>query len=339
MATIRDLADYTGFSVTTISRVLNNDPTMSVPDVTREKILEAASALHYKTTGSKKQKPVQRPLHIALVEMLSKAEQLHDPYYLYLRESAVKCCMERGHNVSFIFEKNGRYQRLGDTELDGIVAVGIFSEEQIQQLQCLCPRIVFLDSAPDELRFDSVVLNFQLGVQLAVDYLIECGHRHIGFLGPSNKLDQRKRNAPEARLGYFADYMQRLGLYDEALVLDTQQTPAQTREAVIRWSEETHPTPAAFLAYNEETAITAVSALRERGLRVPEDISIVSINDTPLSILIEPPLTSINTHMDITSEAALDLLTARISAPDRLPRKIVIPMTLTERSSVAQIGQ
>lgn len=63
-------------------------------------------------------------------------------------------------------------------------------------------------------------------------------------------------------------------------------------------------------------------------------MSILSINDTPLSILIEPPLTSINTHMDAMAEAALRLLLARISAPDRLPRKVVIPMTLTERSSV-----
>lgn len=334
MATIRDLASYTGFSVTTISRVLNNDPTMNVPDSTREKILEAASALHYKTTGSKKQPPAVRPLHIALVEMLSKREQLQDPYYLYLKECAVKLCMEQGHNVSFIYEKDGKYQKLGDTALDGILAVGIFSEEQIDELQAICPKIVFLDSAPDELKFDAVVLNFHLGVQLAVDHLIQCGHRHIGFLGPSYKLDQRKRTAPEARLGYFAAYMKTLGLYDETLVLDTGASPDETRAALLRWCAGSRQMPAAFLAYNEETAITAVSALREGGLRVPEDVSIISINDTPLSILIEPPLTSVNTHMDAMAEAALSLLVARMAAPDRLPRKVVIPMTLTERSSV-----
>lgn len=334
MATIRDLASYTGFSVTTISRVLNNDPTMSVPDSTREKILEAASALHYKTTGSKKQPPAARPLHIAVVEMLSKQEQLHDPYYLYLKECAVKTCMERGHNVSFIYEKDGQYQKLNNSAPDGILAVGIFSEGQIEQLQSICPKIVFLDSAPDELKFDAVVLNLQLGVHLAVDHLVQCGHRHVGFLGPSYKLDQRKRNAPEARLGYFTEYVKHLGLYDERMILDTKLTPTQTREAVLAWSAGEHPSPSAFLAYNEETAITAVSALRECGLRVPEDVSVISINDTPLSILIDPPLTSLNTHMDVMAETALDLLSARISGPDRLPRKIVIPMTLTERRSV-----
>lgn len=79
MATIRDLAKHTGFSVTTISRVLNNDPTLNVTDNTRVSILEAADELHYslpKTRHSHK----HRLVHIAIVEMMSLKEQLADPY-------------------------------------------------------------------------------------------------------------------------------------------------------------------------------------------------------------------------------------------------------------------
>lgn len=83
MATIRDLAKHTGFSVTTISRVLNNDPTLNVTDNTRVSILEAADELHY-TLPKTRRSHKNRLVHIAIVEMMSLKEQLADPYYLYL---------------------------------------------------------------------------------------------------------------------------------------------------------------------------------------------------------------------------------------------------------------
>ena len=208
MATIRDLAKHTGFSVTTISRVLNNDPTLNVTDNTRVSILEAADELHYtlpKTRRSNK----NRLVHIAIVEMMSLKEQLADPYYLYLKNYVVRNCMEHDCNVSYLFEQSGKYQTLEKTPLDGILAIGIFSDQQIAQLLDISPNIVFVDSSPDERRFDSVVLNFRLGVEQALDYLLYKGHRKIGFLGPAYKLDQKKRPALEARRQYFIDYMKK----------------------------------------------------------------------------------------------------------------------------------
>lgn len=224
MATIRDLAKHTGFSVTTISRVLNNDPTLNVTDNTRVSILEAADELHY-TLPKTRRSHKNRLVHIAIVEMMSLKEQLADPYYLYLKNYVVRNCMEHDCNVSYLFEQSGKYQTLEKTPLDGILAIGIFSDQQIAQLLDISPNIVFVDSSPDERRFDSVVLNFRLGVEQALDYLLYKGHRKIGFLGPAYKLDQKKRPALEARRQYFIDYMKNAGLYDEHLIIDTAFLP------------------------------------------------------------------------------------------------------------------
>ena len=167
MATIRDLAKHTGFSVTTISRVLNNDPTLNVTDNTRVSILEAADELHY-TLPKTRRSHKNRLVHIAIVEMMSLKEQLADPYYLYLKNYVVRNCMEHDCNVSYLFEQSGKYQTLEKTPLDGILAIGIFSDQQIAQLLDISPNIVFVDSSPDERRFDSVVLNFRLGVEQAL---------------------------------------------------------------------------------------------------------------------------------------------------------------------------
>lgn len=194
--------------------------------------------------------------------------------------------------VSYLSDLNKNFWRSDKKTLDGILAIGIFSEEQIEQMTKISENIVFVDSSPDEQRFDSVVLN----------------------------------------------YMSELGCYEEEWMIDTQYTPEENREQVKKWLQSEKQRPSAFLAYNEGTAITAVSVFKEQGIRIPEDISIVSFNDTPLSILIEPPLTSINVHMESMGREAVRLLTERIRQPKYLPHKIVLPLTLTERSSVIEYG-
>ena len=333
MATIRDLANHTGFSVTTISRVLNNDPTMKVTDNTRVIILEAAAELNY-TSSKPRQSYKKHAAHILVAEMMTREEQISDPYYLYLKNYVVQSCMDQGYRVSYLAEKDENYWISEEETPDGILAIGIFSENQIMQMRDISKNIVFVDSSPDELQFDSVVLNFKLGVRQALDYLMEYGHRRIGFLGPTYKLDQRKRPAPEVRRKYFKEYMSEIGHYDECWMIDTMLTLEETRKQVKKWLETGKQRPTAFLAYNEQTAITAASVFKEAGIRVPEDISIISFNDTPLSILIEPPLTSVNVHLKSMGKEAVRLLKMRIEEPKRLPYKIVMPLTLTERSSV-----
>lgn len=212
-----------------------------------------------------------------------------------------------------------------------------FSDQQIAQLLEISPNIVFVDSSPDERRFDSVVLNFRLGVEQALDYLLYKGHRKIGFLGPAYKLDQKKRPALEARRQYFIDYMKNAGLYDEHLIIDTGLSAKDGSAQIRKWLEQKDHIPTALLAYNEESAITAVSNLREVGLRIPEDVSVISFNDTPLSILTEPPLTSVTAHLEVMGEMAVKMLLDRLDDPQHLPYKIVLPPTLAVRDSVVDI--
>ena len=104
------------------------------------------------------------------------------------------------------------------------------------------------------------------------------------------------------------------------------------------WSEEQRPT--AFITVNEECAIGAVHVLREMKLKIPEDVSIISFNDTVMSSVIEPRLTSISAHLEYMAAAAVQLVTQRIATPTHkaervYPQKIVIPPELIERDSTA----
>lgn len=338
MATQRELAEYTGYSIATISRVLNEDPTMSVSESTRSAILEAAGHLHYKAAPRRSKSVPSSTLRLAIAEMLSPVEQLSDPYYLYLKNYAEQRCRDIGCSVTHLVKQQEEYHLDYNEKINGILAIGIFTEAQVLQLSQLSPNLVFLDSSPDETSFDSVVLNFRLGIEQALDYLISQGHTRIAFLGPNNKLDHLKRPAPEARRRHFISYMQEKALFEPSLLLDTQMTAPDARRVLSVLISEGAPLPTAILASNEEVAIGAVSAAREAGLSVPHDLSVISFNDTALSALTDPPLTSVSTHVELMSSAAVELLIRRCTGIDTLPLKVVVPTTLTVRESVKALA-
>lgn len=339
LATLKELSDRTGYSPATISRILTADPSLAVTPEARQRVLEEAGRLNYAATKSRRGRTPKRLLRVGVAEMLTPAQRLEDPYYLYLRDGVEHACADS--RFAFLpMERQGDKFGLPEREVvDGIVAVGIFTPEEIEGLYALCPILVFLDSSPDESRSDSVVLNYRLGITQALDYLAELGHIDIGFVGPAWKLDDWKRPAPEERRRLFLELMARRGRETPTLV----EAPMDAREsarAVAELLRSGMPLPTALLCANEENAIGVSRALREGGLRIPEDISLISFNDTPLSQLIEPPLTSVSTHVGEMARTAVRLLAQRVSASGKraartLPQKVIVPATLVLRESTA----
>lgn len=341
MATLKELSDRTGYSPATISRILTGDPLLSVSDEARKRVLEEAGRLDYAATRSRRGRAPKSLLHVGVAEMLTPEQQLADPYYLYLRNFLEQACSERKY--AFHPLKRQGEEHFAPTEgatLDGIVAIGIFTPAQQEDLAALHPNLVFLDSSPDEARFDSVVLNYSLGIRLALNHLLSLGHTRIGFIGPAEKLGDCKEPAPEVRRSCFVSLMEERELLDRALLVEAPMDSRATAAAVSGFLDRCTLPPTAFLAANEENAMGAVRALAARGLSVPGDVSLVSFNDTPLSQLMTPPLTSVSTHADEMARTAVGLLGERTAAvagrPVRtLPQKVVVPPTLAVRESTA----
>lgn len=337
MATLKELAAYSGYSVATVSRILNNDPTMAASEETRKRVLEAAGALGYKK--SRKSRSC-KSMRLGLSEMLTPAEQLDDPYYLYLKNFVAQECLEHKIDLIPLQQQGEGFAQLLPAALDGIIAIGIFTAAQIESLHGLSDNIVFLDSSPDEARSDSVVINYRLGIEQALDHLFALGHRQIGFIGPSTKLDDWKRPAPELRRQLFIHFMSERNAYDSRYLIDVPTNAAETAAAIKKHLQEGGPMPTAFLTANEENAFGTVRALKAAGLQVPQDISIISFNDTPVSELFEPPLTSISPHVQEMSRMAVQLAVERVPRAGfqrELPVKLIIPPSLVLRGSVERL--
>ena len=212
MATLRELAERTGYSAATISRILSGDPALSVSMEARRKVLEEAGRLNYTATRSRRGRAPKGVLRVGIAEMLTPAQQLEDPFYLYLSGFVRQGCLDRKYTAVPLESRGEGFLPPEGEPLDGMIAIGKFRPGQIEAMEALCPQIVFLNSSPLESRFDSVVLNFSLGISMALEHLAELGHRSVGFIGPEWKLDDLGRRAPEVRRQLFSQQLEARGL-------------------------------------------------------------------------------------------------------------------------------
>jgi len=339
MATLKELADRTGYSPATISRILNGDPTLSVTPDARRKVLEEAGRLNYTATRSRRGRAPKAALHLGVAEMLTPVQQLDDPYYLYLSSFIHQGCLDKKYTC-ITLERRGELFLPPDKErLDGIIAIGLFTPAQIESLAAITPNVVFLDSSPFESRFDSVVLGYELGISLALEHLSELNHRQLGFIGPTFKLDDRRQKAPEVRRQLFLRLAEQQN-FPAPVLLDCPMDAESATRTVTEFLAHNSEIPSAFLCANEEIAIGALQGLRAANYSVPDQVSVVSFNDTPKSALVDPPLTSVSTHVEEMARTALRMVSERAVPADKppvrtLPLKIVVPPSLVVRNSTA----
>lgn len=338
MATLKELSQRTGYSTATISRVLNGDQTLSVTEEVRRRILEEAGKTNYNETRSRRGRTPKSVLRVGVAEMLTPAQQLNDPYYLYLGNYVKQGCLDKKYACINLESRGESFVLPRGEKLDGIVAIGLFSTAQIESLTNLNPNIVFVDSSPFESRFDSVVLGYELGISLALEHLEALKHKKIGFVGPVYKYNDRRQNALEVRRQLFIKLMESRDGFDPNLMLDCTMDIDSTVAAWKEYLKAGKPLPSAVVCANEENAMGTLKCLQQEGYSVPKDISVVSFNDTPRSALVSPSLTSVSINTQEMANTALRMLAERVSVSGKppirsLPLKVIVPPTLVVRES------
>lgn len=343
MATLRELSEITGYSIATISRVLNGDETLKVTENTRSMILEAAGKADYPSKQNiNKKNGSGVHLKLGIVEMVTTQESEKDPYYLYVKNNVEQCCFANGMET-FVMqydENEGIYRSAASRELDGILAIGQFREEQIVAIEKCTSRIVFLESAPFPEKYCSVMPDYEVGIRQGVDYLIAQGHRKIVFVGPEFSTDSTCQQAPELRRKFFADYMKRQGKEAEGILLDAEWQGDDVAEQIMQYVkdfQESGERPTAFFTYNETTALGVFRALQIMGYQVPDDFSILSYNDTALATMMQPKLSGIHINIEEMVKHAVWLMERMATGEGEIPLRISVPATLVVRESVRSV--
>lgn len=307
MATIKDIAKKAGVSIATVSRVLNYDATLSVSDETKKRIFEVAEELDYKKKTSRKQASGK----MALVHWYSEKEELADLYYMSIRLGVENRCQEHGIQVIRCFQDH--YEDLKQEELQGLIAIGKFSSKQVKELQSVCNNIVFVDSSPDEDRFDSVVIDFEKATEKVLTHLLEKGHQQIGYIGGREIFKDQTSIIEDPRERAFTHYLTEKGLFEESFLYTgsfSVDDGYSLMKKAIRECKENLPT--AFFAGSDSLAIGALKALLEEGISVPERVNLIGVNDISVSKYIFPALSTVKVHTELMGETAVDTLLERI---------------------------
>lgn len=329
MATIKDIAKEAGVSIATVSRVLNYDDTLSVAESTKQRIFQTAEALNY-TKHAKRKQAVQA---LTIVYWYTEQEELEDLYYLSIRLGIEKRCDELGIRPRRLLLEEFLDQETDEGE--PVIAVGKFSPAQAERLQHVSTQLVFVDSNPDEETFDAVMADFQRVTEKVLSYLRELGHTRIGYLGGRESYPSETATIPDPREETFRRLMAekdggaspwiRTGRFT------VQDGYELTKNELAAEAAETRPT-ALFVA-NDTMAVGCLRALHEAQIKVPDDISVASVNDVSVAKFVYPPLTSVKVYTEVMGETAVDLLLERLDGRRTVPKTVLVATELQKRES------
>jgi LacI family transcriptional regulator len=297
--TIREVASRAGVSIATVSRVFNNsDP---VEEGTRARVKKAASELRYIPNVLGRSLSMRRTDSIGLL--------LPDLFGEFFSE-VIRGCDQTAQKNSFHLlvssSHNNRQEieaalRMMRGRVDGLIIMSphIDASTLNENLPRTLP-VVLLNCHVDGNAFDSINIDNRGGVCQMVKHLLSHGHTRIGILkGTEHNID-----AAERLRGYRDAIAE-----GSAVVSPDLEVPGEFSEAsgydAARTLLSRNPRPTAIVASNDSMAIGALSAIRESGLRVPEDIALVGFDDIPVAAYITPSLTTVNVDIDGLGVAAI----------------------------------
>lgn len=333
MATLKDIAALAGVSPSTVSRVLQEDATLSVTEQTRERIRQAAQELGYVKPQRKNiQKNVSdesRKYCVGIAQMALQ-ETSEEWYYMVLKNAVEQACFARNLETVPLFFAEGQSAKEIGRELDGIIAIGVFPDHVIQELRAYTENIVFLGNDPDDSKYYSVLPHHTLSIELALNHLFGQGHRRIAFIGSKNK---KEAALFEMQIFAFLHTMACKG--EVGSVVEYGGEPEEMKETLKDMCSRINPT--ALLLGAGVSAGAVIYTLREMGVAIPADMSVVSCTMTRQQDCYCIPLTAVQIMRQEMAEAALFWL-EQMWAGDKYPKKALVPSQLEDRGSVLPLS-
>ena len=305
MATIKEIAEIVGVSSAAVSRVLNYDEGISVSEETREAIFATAEKIGYK-------KKVIYPKieNVALLYFTDNEDELEDVFYRGVREEVIKQAKKMNIRLQIYDRRDG--MSVIPRDLNAFIAVGWLTRKEINQLYKICPRGVFIGTSPDEKLFDAVRPNMDSFVTQMVDYFVEKGHKKIGFIGGSDRNIDTGKPSMDIREWSFRQSVAYYHCLEEEYILISEKFTVDEGYRMGKELLKKSSLRTALCIASDTLAVGVLQALNEKGIQVPEQMALFSINDVNIAKYLSPPLTTIHIDIPCICETALDLLRNRV---------------------------
>lgn len=328
---IRKISEITGFSPATVSNALNHKKGVNAE--TAEKIIQTAKELGYNEES--------RISRIKFVIFKKYGDIVEDtPFFTQMIAGVEQECRASGMEL-LICNLDRRLDNYDEllTEIcedrsAGIILLGTeLEDEDIGLIRRLPSPYVVIDYWKEDMSFDALLINNGDSARLATEYLIENGHRRIGYLKGSFRIKPFR-----SRYSGYKVAMDKAGIpVEEKYTVELSPLMDRAYQDMKEWLSKKPELPTAFFADDDIIALAAMKAMWESGIRIPEDISLVGFDDLSYCAIANPPLTTLRVPKQEMGRTAVRRLRNMIQDADDLHLKMQVCTEFVERQSVRRL--
>ncbi len=337
MATLKDIAKIAGVNVSTVSKALRGSS--DINKQTMENIREIADELGYKyviqsNNAEKSQQDNLKTIGIICPEITSS-------YYSEIVNMITKEMRKKGYYciigfTDFDTKNEGQYlEGLLNSNVKGIIYITESLEigntlSLIKNSDNSIPLVVIAQNS-DTKEYDCIRIDDKYGIKLSIEHLLEQGHTDIGYIGDE---------LSNARLEAFIEILQTNSLkVNKKWIRVSEERFEKCGYDLMTDMLKEGDLPTAILGAYDNIAIGAIKAISDSGRRVPEDISILGIDNISVTAYYNPEITSVAGPAEEMARIAVKLLFRKIESPDyKVIQNVVLPPTLVVRKSVKNLA-
>ncbi|UOQ86827.1 LacI family DNA-binding transcriptional regulator [Gracilibacillus salinarum] len=337
--TIKDVAKKAGVAASTVSRVLSDSPKIS--EKTKNRVRSVMEELGYHLNENARNLVQQSTKTIGIVMKNSASESLHDPFFPEVLRGISAYCNKQDYSISITTGESEEaifkdvVKMVKGKKVDGLIVSYSKKDDQvISYLQEADIPFVVVGKPfgrPNEILYvdnDNV-----LAAKEATEHLITLGHREIGFISGNKEFE-----VTDARLHGYQDALRNHQLNERADFIKNPASPEVVRESMQELMQ-LPTTPTALVVTDDLFAMHILFVLRELAIQVPEEMSVISFNNTIFSRFSNPPLTSVDTQIYQLGFEAARCLIDEIKEPSVVKRSVIIPTFIEERESSISSSQ
>ncbi|OEE39915.1 substrate-binding domain-containing protein [Vibrio ordalii] len=335
MATMKDIARLAGVSTSTVSHVINKSRYVS--DEIAERVNKAAQDLNYAPSALARSLKMNRTRTIGMLVTTST-----NPFFGEVVKGVERSCYHKGYNL-ILCNTEGDSQRMQ-------ASINTLLQKRVDGLLLMCSTlegeridvferypdipVVVMDWGPMLFPSDKIQDNSLRGGYIAANYLIECGHKKIGCItGPlirhqaQMRYEGYKRAVLEAGLEIYPNW-----------IVESDFECEGGYEAFNKMLAK-GPLPSAIFVSNDMMAMGVINAANEKGIRIPEDLSLMGYDDIHIARFMSPALTTIHQPKYRLGKAAVDTLLARLENEALEPQIVQLEPTLVVRKSIKMMNK
>lgn len=336
--TIKDVAKLAGVSPSTVSRVCNNNPTISKE--TRERVQKAIQELGYELPISQEAQPTLVSKNIGVILPPSAQDAYENTFYLKAIRGISQICNQRRANTCIVtgqdFEEVLQsVQTLHHSgRVDGFIV--LYSRKNDIVIDYLCENglLYVIVGKPIDLASQTICVDNDnlLASREATDYLYGLGHRRIGFIGGKTEF----MHAYDRQDGYQLSLLLHGLPIRSDWCIEMESVSSSGQEALVQLLQ-TPNRPSAFIVSDDMLALKLERVCSQLGLSIPDDISIIAFNNSLYAQLAAPQLTAVDINSYTLGREAASQILNHAENPNLPATKTIIPHTIVERSSCKRI--